>query len=437
MGAKLAKGNCKLLSHEDQFIRKIEWRRKQNQQQNNYFPTAESYRELVQVLNEIIDYTFEDMATSIPVKFMREQIRQFTSKEWSSMVSYLVWENEFREVMQNEVNELFNGEFESKRTAQFMKIQNNVLTTLLNAFDFGIIVTYEKKVGEWLKMTCHKYDNIGYKKKTPQKMIMFISSLEVAEISPLEDPEQIKQCRVTLKEILTLVKRLGQCMAMFIQVLESGKIGSTKKTEHISTALTINCFLKYNFSFYVMSMFMARVLLLKDVNTYIVKKRILLKQNRIFEDLVYLNQFITNEKDQKTLRDLTRKNMGEVVNDENTYNYLYAQINQKKMEMDEFLGHVNHHLKLNLDHIFFANLSDIMYFFNRIEDFMDKIFKNAELEIKIDLIRVIFRINDSTDFFYKIYLITLMDIEFLTSCQIFALFNQVLLCSELKVKCRV
>ena len=183
-------------------------------------------------------------------------------------------------------------------------------------------------------------------------------------------------------------------------------------------------------------MFMARVLLLKDVNMYIVKKRILLKQNRIFDDLVYLNQFITNEHDQQTLRQLTRKNMGEVVNDEKNYNYLYAQINQKKMEMNEFLGHVNHHLKLNLDQIFFANLADIMYFFNRIEDFMEKIFKNAELEIKIDLIRVILRINDSTDFFYKIFLITLMDIEFLTSCQIFALFNQVLLCSELKVKCR-
>ena len=105
------------------------------------------------------------------------------------------------------------------------------------------------------------------------------------------------------------------------------------------------------------------------------------------------------------------------------------------MDMTEFLGHVNHHLKLNLDHIFFAYLSDVMFFFHKIEDFMEKIFKNAELEIKIDLIRVILRINDSTDFFYKIYLITAMDLEFLSSCQIFALFNQVLLCSELKVKC--
>ena len=368
--------------------------------------------------------------------FIKDQLKQFTSKEWSSMVSFLVWENEFKEVMQNDYNELFNGEFESKRTAQFMKVQGNVLSRLLDAFDLGILAEYGEQVTHWLRKTCHKYDSIGYKKKTSQKMIMFLSSLDVAEIKPLEGAEEIKTCKKALKEILKLVKSLGKCFSMYIQTLENGRIGSEEKTEHISTALTINCFLKYNFSFYVMSMFMARILLLKDVNTYVVKKRILLKENRIFEDLAYINRFITNESGQQTLRQLTRKHMDKAVSDEKNYNYLYAQINQKQMEMDEFLGHVNHHLKLNLDHIFFANLADIMYFFNRIEDFMDKIFKNAELEIKIDLIRVIFRINDSTDFFYKIYLITLMDIPFLTSCQIFALFNQVLLCSELNVNCR-
>lgn len=434
MGNKL-NTPCKSICNEEMYIKKIEWRRKNNPQTTNYFPTSESFKELLQGMNQITDYCFGDTKKSKPVEFMKEQMATFTTKEWSSMVSYLIWENEFREVMQNEVDEMFNGEFESKRTAQFMKVQNNVLTSLLHAFDVGIVLTYEKQISDWLKMTCPKYDNIGYKKKTHQKMILFISSLNDAELVPLEDPVERKNCQQVLKEILRLVKNLGTCMAMFIQVLESGRIGTEKKTEHISTALILNCFLKFNFSFYIIATYLSRILLLKEVNAWIAKRRVLIRENRIFEDLEYLNHFITNEKDQHKLRQLTRKQMGEVVKDEKNYNYLYAQINQKKMEMTEFLGHVNHHLKLNLDSIFFAYLSDVMFFFHKIEDFMEKIFRNAELEIKIDLIRVILRINDSTDFFYKIYLITAMDLPFLSSCQIFALFNQVLLCSELKVKC--
>lgn len=434
MGNKLAApNNC--IANEEAYIKKIEWRRRQNPQRANYYPTTNMLPGFLQELRRRMDYCFGDMRDSRPVEFTKQRLDKFSTKEWSSMISYLIWEKEFREVMQNEVDQLFNGKFESERTAQFMKVENNVLTGLLEAFDTGVVNTYEKQIAEWLKMTCPKYDKIGYKKKTPLKMVMFISKLDASEVSALNDPVEKKRCQQVLREILGLVKNLGTWMAQLIQILEGEDYISSKKTQHISTALILNCFLKFNFSFYILATYLSRILLVNEVNAWMVRCRQLHSDGRIFEDLEYINKFILNQKDQENLREFTRKDMGKVVNDNKNYNYLYAQINQKRMDMTEFLGHVNHHLKLNLDMIFFAYLSDVMFFFQKIEDFMDKIFRNAELEIKIDLIRVILRINDSTDFFYKIYLINAMDLDFLSSCQIFALFNQVLLCSELKVKC--
>ena len=84
----------------------------------------------------------------------------------------------------------------------------------------------------------------------------------------------------------------------------------------------------------------------------------------LFDDLIYLNQFIRSEKDQKILRQFTRKNMTvDQADDDKGYNLLLTQADYKKMDMNEFLGHVNEHLKLNLDQIFLSNLSDIMFFF--------------------------------------------------------------------------
>jgi len=424
---------------EERYIKKITMRRRNNALEGNFMPSSDSLKDLLQTIDELIDYIFDKEGSTTPVIYMKQQARQFTSKDLSSIMSFLLWESEFLDVMRDPTNEAFNYDLENKRIAQFMKLENNVISLLIQAFDLGIVCMYQTPIGELLKKTCPKYDNIGYKTKTVQRMITFMQELDTQELQPLEDIEDRRKCIKTLKEIMNLVKKLGVFLSKLLQLLRNQPISSDKKTEIYSTTLTINCLLKYNFCFYIFGMFLSRIFITKEIGIWIIGKKKQLNKNQGFDDLVYLNQFIASEKDQKTLRELTRRNMKDEMSskDAGSYNYLYAQINQKKMEMNEFLGHVNHHLKLDLDEIFFSNLSDFMFFFNKIEDFMDKVFHNAELEIKIDLIRLILRVNDSTEFFYRIFLINLMDLEFLSSCQIFALFNQVLLCSELKVKTKV
>lgn len=439
MGQKCT--NCRE-AFEVEYLKKIEGRRRQNAKEINYVPRSTGFKDHIQAMRELADYVFDEKRTLKPVMTIKEQINKFTPKDLSSIISFFAWENEFLQVMHDNKNEVFNYELENKRIAQFMKVENNMITRIISAFDLGIEDIYKDEVSDLLKKCCPKYGStIGYKRKTFDRMINFMADLDSKELNPLEEPEDRKRCIKIIKEILQLVKMLGLYLTMLIQLLTNQKVDTSKRSENESTTIIINCLMKFNFSFYVFAMFLSRAFIMRDVNMWIQRKNTLLRNQQAFEDLIYLNQFIDSEKDQKVLRQLSRKIMSVsetiIVGDEKKYNYLFAQYGQKKMDMVEFLAHVNEHLKLDLDRIFFGSLSDIMFFFQKIEEFMDKVFHNAELEIKIDLIRVILRVNNSSEFFYRIFLINLMDLGFLTSCQIFALFNQVLICSELKIKTKV
>ena len=100
--------------------------------------------------------------------------------------------------------------------------------------------------------------------------------------------------------------------------------------------------------------------------------------------------------------------------------------NKEKMDIDEFLVHFNLHLQMNLDHVFESNLDVLITFFSKIEDFMKEFFKKLNLETKIDLMRLIIRMTNATEFVYKVYLLKTLDIEYLQYSQTFSLFLQVL-----------
>lgn len=93
------------------------------------------------------------------------------------------------------------------------------------------------------------------------------------------------------------------------------------------------------------------------------------------------------------------------------------------MDMSEFLVHLNLHLKVNLDYVFSSDLKEILKFFTAIEDFMEKTFGNKELEIKIDMMRLIVRMTNATLFIDKIYMLSLMNIKYLEYWQTFSLFT--------------
>ena len=100
------------------------------------------------------------------------------------------------------------------------------------------------------------------------------------------------------------------------------------------------------------------------------------------------------------------------------------------MDIEEFLVHLNLHLKMNLDYVFSSDLKEILKFFTAIEDFMEQTFGNKELEIKIDMMRLVIRMTNATYFIDKIYMLSQMNIKYLDYWQTFSLFTQVLM-SEL------
>jgi hypothetical protein len=107
------------------------------------------------------------------------------------------------------------------------------------------------------------------------------------------------------------------------------------------------------------------------------------------------------------------------------------------MDIEEFLVHLNLHLKMNLDYVFSSDLKEILKFFTAIEDFMEKTFGNKELEIKIDMMRLIVRMTNATYFIDKIYMLSQMNIKYLDYWQTFSLFSQVLMSELLTVEQKI
>lgn len=434
-------GQCKALAKEDEYIQRIRERRRNIEIDTNFNMTTRSHKEMIDTLVSLLDSVFREDKDILPVENLRKQIRQFQGKDVTSMASFIAWELEFLDILRDSEDQKFNSELENKRTSQFMKINNSMIRIMIQAFDQGITAMYENEINHFLKLTCDKYNNIGYKKKTIQKMIAFLIEIDAKELKPLESTEEKKLCITILRRILRLIKQLGIFISLVLKLFSNQLLDTNRKggkTEYESTILIMNLLLKFSFGFYVYSTFLSKIFILKDINIWQGRKKMEWKTNngQGFSDLIYLRQFITSEHEQRNLRMLTKKTM-ELQSDDQNYTYHFAQINHKRMELNEFLVHLNQHLKLNLDQVFFSNLSDILFYFNNIEEFMEEIFKNAELEIKIDLIRLILRVNDSTEYIYRIFMIHNMDLEFLNECQIFALFNQVVLCSELKIKMNI
>lgn len=102
------------------------------------------------------------------------------------------------------------------------------------------------------------------------------------------------------------------------------------------------------------------------------------------------------------------------------------ELTRDKMTMEEFLAHLNLDLRTNLDHVFNSNLEEILEFFNSVEHFMISILGGQELEVKIDLIKLIIRTTNAETFAEKIFMVSLMNLGFLQQWQTFDLFIQVL-----------
>lgn len=99
----------------------------------------------------------------------------------------------------------------------------------------------------------------------------------------------------------------------------------------------------------------------------------------------------------------------------------------QKMNIHEFIVHLNLHLSQNLDHVFSSGLDSILRFFKDVEKFIETVFGGQELEIKIDLMKILLRMSNASSFVEKIFMIKEMKMDFLANWQTFELFIQVLM----------
>ena len=83
------------------------------------------------------------------------------------------------------------------------------------------------------------------------------------------------------------------------------------------------------------------------------------------------------------------------------------------MDMGEFLVHLNLHMQMNLDYVFLSGIKEILGFFSSLEKFMVITFGNKELEIKIDMMRLVIRMTNAISFVDKLFMLDLMRIEYL------------------------
>lgn len=184
------------------------------------------------------------------------------------------------------------------------------------------------------------------------------------------------------------------------------------------------------------------------------KRRQLKLNNTAFNDLLYLSRIVENEQAKFLLRrnsirtiknkasqspkhSLSKrvliiespKSQFKIFGDgikHNSIKKLKKNSLKHKMDIDEFLVHFNLHLQMNLDHVFENRLEVMLLFLSRIESFMKEIFGSAELETRIDLMRLIIRMTNATEFIYKVFLLDIMNFEYMQYSQTLSLFVQVM-----------
>lgn len=260
-------------------------------------------------------------------------------------------------------------------------------------------------------------------------MLAFMKGIKDIELDGLSNPADIKRGREIFKEILTMIKCTGKFFAKVLLYIYTGLKDAKFRTDYHTLSLIMSTMLVPTFIFERYAFFLAQILTIEDQRGWFNWRREIVKNKSACVDLTYLKKFIAVEEKRNLIRKNTIRRMSSArIIPQREIDY---HVNKYKMDMNEFLSHLQVQVNLELDDVFGSDLQAIIEYFKNLDDFINKTFPNAEAEIKIDLMRLILRVTNSTKFVNYIYVLSNMNVDFLNECQIFALFCQVLL-AELK-----
>lgn len=358
------------------------------------------------------------------------KIDKLKKKEMLSTISYLKWEQDFLTTLKDGKNNHFVEELEAKRINEilFEDSQDNLLVTIILTFEAAVAIKYENDIRNFMNCTCEKFRNMTYKvvsahQRVPlAQLLIFIKDIDEIDLNALQCPTMLKRAREIFLEIVNMIKYLGYFITKMIIYIYTGNVRVNFKSEYHTLGLILNTLLVPKYTFQRYAFYLAKLLSVEDQKRYFDRRRLLLKQRSAFEDLIFLNKFIVQADKGKLIR---KNTISSTTNLE--IKDLNALFENKVMDMNEFLSHLQLKVKLELDEVFCSDLKTIVEYFKEVEQFITTVFQNAELEIKIDLMRLILRITSSMKFVNYIYVLNAMKLDFLNECQIFALFCQVLL----------
>ena len=300
------------------------------------------------------------------------------------------------------------------------------------------------------------------------KMMVHVKDSEIKEV---KSPEQLKQMKKLLKRILSSVQSLGTFLSRVMYNMYSSEEQYSRRTEDFfSMCIMLNSLLKSKFTFYCYAIYLSKVIIHKKKKLWLIKRQKIKSKMKAFDDLIYMKKFLVDEKSQNAVRSFSAQYLRNSTNSKNIekiekmvpkgiHKFLKSslflaedelkEVRKKEkleksttvgefefnehlqMDMSEFVVYINLHLKMNLDYVFSSELKVILKFFTAIEDFMENTFGNKELEVKIDMMRLIIRMTNATLFIDKLFMLDMMNIKYLQYWQTFSLFTQVLM-SELR-----
>lgn len=260
-------------------------------------------------------------------------------------------------------------------------------------------------------------------------MLAFMKGIKDIELVGLSNQEDQKRAKEIFKEILSMVKCMGKFFATLLLYIYTGIKESKFKSDYQTLSLIMSTMLVPQFIFERYTFFLAKALTIEDQKKWFKWRQEMVRTRQVCTDLVYLNKLIAVEEK----RNLIRKNTIQAMSSARLIpkREMDYHVNSYRMDINEFLSHLELKVNLELDDIFSSDLQAIIEYFKHMDEFINQTFRNAELEIKIDLMRLVLRVTTSTKFVNYIYVLSHMNVDFLNECQIFALFCQVLL-TELK-----
>jgi len=128
-------------------------------------------------------------------------------------------------------------------------------------------------------------------------MLRIMINCKDNELITIESDEEKKKIKRLLKRILDSVKALSTFFAKILyEIYSEGLHESNRRTEDFfAMCILMNSLLRSKFVYYCIILYLSRVLIYRNKQSWLVKRQKLKIDLSCFDDLIYMKSFISEE----------------------------------------------------------------------------------------------------------------------------------------------